>query len=203
MSKRVYISADYSKDDGDCDVVNELNKWGQDDLHKVDFVDMAKVVSGTVANDEDCRICDLKAEFNRQINASSVVIFIVGDKMANRTAGSACYRSLLEQKDCYCTPYKDNRNGSKPCRVASTTPHSREGNVGNINSYSYLRHEFEQAKKKNKEIIILYNSTRKETTWLPSYMKGYEDKAKPFWTYNFERKKVGDYAAIKLALGYD
>ena len=72
MSKRVYISADYSKDDGDCDVVNELNKWGQDDLHKVDFVDMAKVVSGTVANDEDCRICDLKAEFNRQINASSV-----------------------------------------------------------------------------------------------------------------------------------
>ena len=203
MSKRVYISADYSKDDGDCDVVNELNKWGQDDLHKVDFVDMAKVVSGTVANDEDCRICDLKAEFNRQINASSVVIFIVGDKMANRTAGSACYRSLLEQKDCYCTPYKDNRNGSKPCRVASTTPHSREGNVGNINSYSYLRHEFEQAKKKNKEIIILYNSICNETTWLPSYMKGYEDKAKPFWVYNSERKKVGDYAAIKLALGYD
>lgn len=201
MSKRVYISADYSKDDGDYDVVNELNKWGQDDLHKVDFVDMAKVVSGTVANDEDCRICDLKAEFNRQINASSVVIFIVGDKMANRTAGSACYRSLLEQKDCYCTPYKDNRNGSKPCRVASTTPHSREGNVRNINSYSYLRHEFEQAKKKNKEIIILYNSTRNETTWLPSYMKGYEDKAKPFWTYNSEREKVGDYAAIKLALG--
>lgn len=201
MSKRVYISADYSKDDGDCDVVNELNKWGQDDLHKVDFVNMAKVVSGTVANDEDCRICDLKAEFNRQINASSVVIFIVGDKMANRTAGSACNRSLLEQKDCYCTPYKDNRNGSKPCRVASTTHHPREGNVGNINSYSYLRHEFEQAKKKNKEIIILYNSTRNETTWLPSYMKGYEDKAKPFWTYNSERNKVGDYAAIKLALG--
>ena len=59
------------------------------------------------------------------------------------------------------------------------------------------------SKKKNKEIIILYNSTRNETTWLPSYMKGYEDKAKPFWIYNSERKKVGDYAAIKLALGYD
>ena len=203
MSKRVYISADYSKDDGDCDVVNELNKWGQDDLHKVDFVDMAKVVSGTVAKDEDCRICDLKAEFNRQINASSAVIFIVGDKTANRKAGSACSRWWQKQEECSCTPYKNNRNGSKPCRIESTSKTSENDDFGNINCCSYLQHEFEQAKKKNKEIIILYNSTRNETTWFPSYMKGYEDKAKPFWTYNSERKKVGDYAAIKLALGYD
>lgn len=143
----MYISADYADGDGDREVVNELNGWGQDNLHKVDFVDMAKVVSGTVADNDDCRICDLKAEFNRQINASSVVIFVVGDKTAIRTAGAACYRSRLEQKDSFCTPYKDNRNGSKPCRVASTTTPSREGNVGSINSYSYLRHEFEQAKK--------------------------------------------------------
>lgn len=202
MSKRVYISADYADGDGDRVVVNELNRWGQDNLHKVDFVDMAKVVSGTVANDDDCRICDLKAEFNRQINASSVVIFVVGDKTAIRTAGAACYRSLLEQKDSSCTPYKNNRNGSKPCRVTSTSP-SLNGDVGSINSYSYLRHEFEQAKKKNKEIIILYNSTRNETAWLPSYMKGYEDKAKPFWTYNSEKKKIGNYAIIKNALGFD
>ncbi|MDD2259216.1 MAG: hypothetical protein PHU02_03895 [Bacilli bacterium] len=37
MSKRVYISADYSSDSGDRDVVGTLNKWGSDDLHKVDF----------------------------------------------------------------------------------------------------------------------------------------------------------------------
>lgn len=202
MSKRVYISADYADGDGDREVVNELNIWCQDNLHKVDFVDMAKVVSGTVANDDDCRICDLKAEFNRQINASSVVIFVVGDKTANRTAGAACCRSYLGQDYCTCTPYKANRNGSKPCRVVSTYP-SLNGDVGNINTYSYLQHEFEQAKKKNKEIIILYNSTRNETAWLPSYMKGYEDKAMPFWTYNSEKKKVGNYTAIKLALGYD
>ena len=202
MSKRVYISADYADGDGDREVVNELNRWGQDNLHKVDFVDMAKVVSGTVANDDDCRICDLKAEFNRQINASSVVIFVVGDKTANRTSGAACCRSYLGQVYCTCTPYKANRNGSKPCRVVSTN-HSLNGDVGNINTYSYLQHEFEQAKKKNKEIIILYNSTRNETAWLPSYMKGYEDKAKPFWIYNSDKKKVGNYTAIKLALGYD
>lgn len=202
MSKRVYISADYADGDGDRVVVNELNRWGQDNLHKVDFVDMAKVVSGTVANDDDCRICDLKAEFNRQINASSVVIFVVGDKTANRTAGAACCRSYLGQVYCTCTPYKANRNGSKPCRVVSTN-HSLNGDVGNINTYSYLQHEFEQAKKKNKEIIILYNSTRNETAWLPSYMKGYEDKAMPFWMYNSEWKRVGNYSIIKNALGFD
>ena len=56
MSKRVYISADYADGDGDRNVVEELNKWGQDKLHKVDFVDMAKVVSGSVSSTPDCRI---------------------------------------------------------------------------------------------------------------------------------------------------
>ena len=70
MRKQVYISADYDRLNGDQDVVNELNKWGNDSLHKIDFIDMSKVVSGSVANESDCRICDLKAEFNRQINAS-------------------------------------------------------------------------------------------------------------------------------------
>ena len=37
MSKRVYISADYSENSGDRNVVNLLNKWGTDNLHKVDF----------------------------------------------------------------------------------------------------------------------------------------------------------------------
>ena len=64
MSKQVYISADYDQLYGDRNVVEELNKWGSDSLHKVDFIDMSKVSSGTVANGDDCRICDLKAEFN-------------------------------------------------------------------------------------------------------------------------------------------
>lgn len=60
MSKQVYISADYSENDGDREVVKELNKWGQDNLHKVDFIDMSQVASGSVSKDSDCRICDLK-----------------------------------------------------------------------------------------------------------------------------------------------
>lgn len=35
MSKRVYISADYSETDGDREVVEELQKWGKDNLHKL------------------------------------------------------------------------------------------------------------------------------------------------------------------------
>ena len=43
MSKQVYISADYSEDSGDRDVVDVLARWGSDNLHKVDFIDMAQV----------------------------------------------------------------------------------------------------------------------------------------------------------------
>lgn len=200
MSKRVYISADYSSDSGDRDVVNTLNQWGSDNLHKVDFVDMSKVVSGSVSNDPDCRPCDLKKEFNNQINASSAVIFVVGDKTASRSAGSNCSRATTNQILGSCTPYKQNTNGSKFCKVFQTC--SSGADVGSINGYSYLRHEFEQAKQSGKPIIVVYNSLRKETSWLPSYMKEYESDAQPFWTKNSFGEKVGDYAYLKEVLGY-
>lgn len=202
MSKQVYISADYDWYDGDRDVVDELNKWGSDDYHKVDFIDMSKVSSGSVATGSDCRICDLKAEFNRQINASSAVIFVIGDMTGYRTAGSGCERASKEQWQCTCTPYKQNTNGIKSCKVFCTSTPGENEDCGNINKYSYLRHEFEQAKKKKKTIIIVYNSTRKEVSWLPSYMNGYEDYAKPFWKYDVYGRKIGDYAYIKEVLGF-
>lgn len=202
MSKQVYISADYDQSNGDQNVVDELNKWGSDSLHKVDFIDMSKVSSGSVANSDDCRICDLKAEFNRQINASSAVILVVGDMTASRTAGSGCERVSKEKWQCTCTPYQQNTDGEKECKVSSVSTPGENDDCGNINKYSYLRHEFEQAKKKNKTMIIVYNSTRKETSWLPSYMDGYEENAKPFWKTDANGKKVGDYAYIKEVLGF-
>lgn len=202
MSKQVYISADYDCLNGDQAVVDELNKWGSDNLHKVDFIDMSKVSSGSVANSSDCRICDLKAEFNRQINASSAVIFVVGDMTGSRTAGNGCERAFKAQGLCFCTPYKQNANGIKACKVFSTSTPSENEDCGNINRYSYLRHEFEQAIKKKKTIIIVYNSTRKETSWLPSYMNGYENYAKPFWKFDSDGNRVGDYSYIKEVLGF-
>lgn len=202
MAKQVYISADYSEDTGDRNVVEELNKWGSDNLHKVDFIDMSKVASGSVSNDSDCRICDLKKEFNRQINSSSAVIFIVGDKTATRTAGSACKRASNEQIYCTCTPYKQNIKGVKSCKIHFTCTPDKNGDVGIINAYSYLKHEFEQAQKANKKIIVIYNSTRKESNWLPSYMKYYENQAVPFWIINSLGVKVGNYSYIKEKLGF-
>lgn len=200
MSKRVYISADYSKNNGDCEVVETLNRWGKDNLHITDFVDTAKVVSGSVSDNPDCRICELKEEFNSQINISSAVIFVIGDKTSNRLAGSGCNR--MQEKLCYCTPYKQNRNGLALCKVSSVYIPGPDENVGNINSYSYIRHEFEQARKKNKTIIVVYNSMRKEAKWLPVYMKEYERVAFPFWTLNSDGKRIGNYFEIKKALGY-
>lgn len=202
MSKQVYISADYDEHAGDRDVVNVLNGWSADNYHSVTFVDMSQVKKGTVAKDPDCRICDLKREFNQQINASSAVIFVVGDKTANRTAGSECKRAGTDQMLCFCTPYKQNTNGTKPCKVSITCVAGPDDDYGNINSCSYLQHEFEQAKKRNKDIIIVYNSTRFENSWLPSYMNGYENNAFPFWYINAYGQKVGNYQRIKEVLGF-
>ncbi len=201
ISKQVYISADYAWDSGDRDVVQVLQRWGQDSYHSVDFIDMSQVQSGSVSNDPDCRPCDLKGEFNRQINASSATIFVVGDKTASRTAGSSCGRATSGYYLWSCTPYKQNANGSKQCKVYYTT-NVEPGNVGTINTYSYLRHEFEQAKAAGKKIIILFNSLRYEWDWLPEYMSGYEGCAHPFWKKNYYGQKEGDYDLIKEELGF-
>lgn len=199
---RVYISADYSEDSGDRDVVDILHLWAADKLHKVNFIDTAQVRSGSVSNHPDCRICDLKAEFNRQINVSSSVIVIIGDKTAQRTAGSQCNRNEKNFFECMCTPYKQNSNGQKYCKVINTT--CTTDNVGNINSYSYIRHEFEQSKKRGKKIIVLYNSLHKQYEWIPNYMdKYYAIMAEPFWIKNSIGNKVGNYEFIKKALGYE
>ena len=202
MSKRVYISADYSKSNGDREVVDELHKWGKDALHKVDYVDTAEVVSGSVSTDSDCRPCDLKKEFNAQIKASSAVIIIIGDKTASRTAGNVCKRNS-DGAGCDCTPYKQNSKGTKTCKWNTTSTPSPEDDLGSINAYSYLEHEFLQAKRKGKAIIIVYNSLNKQPGWLPSYMNDYESEAYPFWMRNALGVKVGNYAYIKKALGYD
>lgn len=203
MNKKmhVYISADYSEKDGDREVVNKLNEWGYDDYHLLNFADLAAVASGSVSsNNDDCRPCDLKAEFNRQINKASVVIIVIGNKTKDRTAGSNCSRNEKAQGDCTCTPYKKNVNGVQPCKVSLTWKPAED--VGNINSYSYLRHEFEQAKKRKKTILILYNSLNKQPGWLPSYIdKVYVDTAKPFWTTDASGKKVGNYKLLKEMLG--
>lgn len=203
MSKRVYISADYDEKRGDRDVVDVLHSWGEDAKHRVDFVDTAGVASGSVSKDPDCRACDLKSEFNRQINASSAVIIVVGDKTAGRVAGSVCERNEKSQCQSECTPFKQNASGRKECKIKNRKELDFDGDVCSVNSYSYLRHEFEQASKQNKNIIVTYNSLRREPGWLPSFLSDYEQDAEPFWVYNKAGERQGNYPFIKKALGYE
>lgn len=204
MDKRIYISADYDQEEGDTEVVIVLNNWAESNNRIISFVDMAKVVSGSVSkSNSDCRPCDLKKEFNSQINASSIVVFVVGNRTKDRKSGSSCTKCGNNSGYIPCTPYKQNTNGQKLCKIngQTHTPGPYE-DVGIINSYSYLKHEFEQAKKKDKEIVIFYNSSRTEAQWLPDYMKGYEDKAVPFWYYEGNNKKA-NYKLVKDKLGYE
>lgn len=85
----------------------------------------------------------------------------------------------------------------------NTSPSDPNGDFGYINSCSYLRHEFEQAKKRRKKIIVVYNSLYKRESWLPSYMYEYKDVAVPFWVYDSCGNKVGNYQFIKKQLGYE
>ena len=199
MRKRVYISSDYSEDHGDLDVVEELMRFAQDQRFSLNFIDMAQVASGSISEDNnDCRPCELKKEFNEQINASSAVIFVVGDRTAIRTAGSNCYRGSKEWFQCNCTPYKQNTNGSKLCKVQ--TEISSGNDVSIINTCSYLEHEFKQAVKKGKKIIILYNAKIKMESWLPAYMSDYRNVAHPFWIENIGGGRRGDYVYLKQEL---
>lgn len=171
-------------------------------LHKVNYVDTAEVVSGSVSNDPDCRPCELKKEFNNQINASSAVIFVVGDKTASRLAGSTCNRHNGKAR-CSCTPYKQNSKGMSICKYDEIYTPRSNNNLGNINTYSYLEHEFRQSVLMKKTIIIVYNSLYNQKSWLPSYMRNFSTEAVPFWTKNIWGNKVGNYSYIKKALGYD
>ena len=137
MSKQVYISADYAPTDGDRDVVDEIHNWCKDPRRNLEFYDMSNPSRGSVSSNPDCRPCDLKKEFNQQINASSAVIFVVGDKTAQRSAGSLCRRNS-DGAGCECTPYKQNTNGKETCKWNSTSTPGPNDDIGNINTYSYL-----------------------------------------------------------------
>lgn len=57
-----------------------------------------------------------------------------------RIAGNGCRRAETDYEYCQCTPYKQNTNGTKPCKhifIYHTIPY---GDVGKINKYSYIQY---------------------------------------------------------------
>lgn len=56
-----------------------------------------------------------------------------------------------------------NTNGTKPCKVFFTSTPGENDDVGYINSFLYLKHEFKQAEKRNKKLlwfIIFYEKNQ-------------------------------------------
>lgn len=196
IKRLIYISADYSPSDGDRNVIDILEYWNRSSRHSIEFTDTARVISGSVTSNQDCRFCELKAEFNKQINVSSIILFIIGDKTKNRTAGSTC-----GGPGSFCTPYKQNRNGISFCKFPSTSPTTVD--VGNVNNYSFIEHEYRQAIYKNKQIYIFYNSLNNMFSWLPRYMNNSCLSAYPFWINNANMEKCGNYQLFKSLLDYD
>lgn len=190
LKRRIYISADYDPISGDRQIIEKLYAWRDSGRHNIWFTDTAGVASGSVSQSPDCRICELKLEFNKQINSSSLVLFIVGDRTAARCAGKAC-----RNPDGLCTPYKGNTNGRQLCKYPYAQT-DRSGNVGAINQYSYLEHEWRQAVQREKNIAIIFNSSRLENKWLPKYMTECTYMSLPFWKYEFNEKKP-NYENIK------
>jgi hypothetical protein len=138
-----YISTDDSRE---CDVTAALKQWSTDNPHhQVDFIERSEVALRCTG--------ELKQELTRQIDASTVVVIVVGD--------------------------------------SEELPRNE-----------YLRHEFEQAKKCRKTILVFYDSLHKKAEWLPHYMKNYDMIARPFWLRDAGEEKMGDYAYIEQVLRY-
>lgn len=50
MHRRIYISSDYSESSGDRNVVAQFFSWRDNKHLLIDFVDMAQVISGSIAD---------------------------------------------------------------------------------------------------------------------------------------------------------
>lgn len=112
---------------------------------------------------------------------NQIVDFLM-DNVSNLSSARSFANTLGSIKEkVNRTPYKQNTNGTQICKVTSTKIPGPNDDVGNINNYSYLKHEFKQSSKKEKDIIVVYNSLYKQPAWLPDYLSDYESVAEPFW----------------------
>lgn len=160
MSKRVFVSADWkdSSNSRSCDakVVDRIRKWRDDKRYIADLI-CADEVHNTVLTHPDCRRCDIKGECGSHIDWSSVVIIVIGDNTAIKSAGLCDSIS--------CSPSYSGKE-KKACKYMIRK--SPADNLENGRKMSYLEYEIKQAAAK-KSIILVFNSMRKEESWIPSW----------------------------------
>ena len=199
MAKRTFVSADwkepYDSHSWDKEVVDRIRKWRDDGRYGVDIICTDEVHKG-VMEKPDCRRCDIKGECGKQINSSSVVIAVIGDKTATKTAG--------ECDEASCSPAYSGQD-KKTCKY-STSPAetTAEGGVAGGNKMSYLRHEITKAASAKKSIIVVFNSMLNQTGWIPSWYTTLKDNGsiKELWRGPFWKDKEHDKDCYPDIKGY-
>ena len=161
MSKRVFVSADwkepYDTHSWDKEVVDRIRKWREDARYGVDIT-CTDDVHKSVLDDDDCRRCEIKEECRNKIKLSSVVIFVVGDNTARKTAGGcdsiSCSPAYSGLNKKFCKYYL-NKNFAEP--------------FAGGRKMSYLQYEITTAVEEKKSIILVYNAASKKDSWIPAW----------------------------------
>lgn len=163
MSKRVFVSADwrepFDSHSWDKAVVDRIRKWRDDARYAIDLICTDDVHNSVIKN-PDCRRCEIKEECGRYIRWSSVVVFVVGNNTATKRAGvcdsMSCSPAYSGQQKSFCK-YSKNKN------FANILSSGR--------GMSYLQYEITTAVLENKDIVLVFNSARKEESWIPTWYK--------------------------------
>lgn len=197
MSKRVFVSADWKEPfvshSWDKEVVDRIRKWKNDSRYGIDII-CTDDVHKSVTDNLDCRRCDIKEECGKFINLSSIVIFVVGDNTASKTAG-AC-------NGISCSPAYSGQN--KVC-CKYFFPDNFDKLFSKGWSMSYLQYEITTAVLAKKSIVLVYNSVYKQESWIPSWyknlLKTYSVKELCRMAFWKDKKHTKDcYQDIKLYL---
>lgn len=164
MGKNIFVSADWKDDfvnslSDDKIVVERIRTWSNSANYGVNFRYTDAVHKSVLnSNNPDCRRCDIKLECEHQIEWSSIVIIVIGDKTKTKGSG-ACDGQA-------CSP-AESWKPKVPCKLVHAAP----GQETNVVYYaeSYLEHEIRIALTLKKKIILVFNSVNVMIDWIPQF----------------------------------
>lgn len=132
---------------GDEDAIRIIRKWNESDNYALTFRDVHNLTS----SDDESLNCSIKRSLKQRMDISKTFVLIVGDK-TNSLKSGACST---------CNRY----NSYWGC--------SRDHHV--VDHRSYVQYECELAKAAGIKVVVLYNSTRVDTSKCPEILRNVGD----------------------------
>ncbi len=137
---RTYIAGDW---DGDQDLISKLYEWNDSNSLGLHFVDAHDL---TQARDTSLR-CSIKKSLAQRLNASKMLVLIVGNQTNSLTQGSCVY----------CRSYNSK---NRTCARSL-----------NVDYRSYIQYECEKADRDELKIVAIYNATKIERSNCPEVLR--------------------------------